>query len=96
MPDNPSKLQNIQLPAKSGDSLRTGVVEADTSAGGDGKSGLVPSAAKEGVERRACDCEYWPRWTELDTCTYMVACAFRNSGNLSQDCYCRAAEGDLP
>jgi len=57
MPDNSSKLQNVQLPTEPGDSLAPRIMEPQ---GGDGGAILdsgIPSAAKEGVEGRACDCE---------------------------------------
>ena len=94
MSDHPSKLQNVQLPAEPGDSLPSGVVEVNSFAGLDGNSDLVPSAAKEGVERRACDCENYT----VDGCG--ISCLL-----LPQDCffiqlkenvYCRLAQRNLP
>lgn len=58
MPNNPSKFQNIQLPAQSGDGFPSGVVEATGGTGGHIDGGSVTGAAKEGVERRGGDGEY--------------------------------------
>lgn len=62
MPDNPSKLQNIQPPTQPSDCLSPGVVEADGSAGGEIESSPVTGAAEKSVERRPCDCEYRTDW----------------------------------
>lgn len=58
MPDNPSKLQNIQLPTQPSDGLAPGVVEADGLTGGEIDSSPITGAAEKSVERRPCDCEY--------------------------------------
>lgn len=50
MTDHPSKLQNIQLPAKSTNSLTTGVVEPErpnTRTSGDGEGGNTQTISRE-------------------------------------------------
>ena len=94
MTDNTRKLQDVQFPAQSSDSLASRIVKTNRGSGGKIDGGSVPGPAEQGVERRACDCEYWPRWTEVSSPAYMVACV--DALNLPENFYCRAREGDLP
>lgn len=57
MPDNPSKLQNVQLPTESSDGLRPRVVEADGSTGGVIDGSAVTGAAEQNVEDCGGNCE---------------------------------------
>ena len=61
MTNNPSEFQGVEVLTQSGNSLGPRIVKPDAAPLKDGgaiNSSLVTSAAKEGVERRACDCEY--------------------------------------
>ena len=57
MPDNPSKLQNVQLTGEPSDGLCSGVVKPQSGDRGAILDGGIPSAAEQNVERRPCDCE---------------------------------------
>lgn len=88
MADNPSKLQNIQLPAQAGDSLATGVVETNGLDRGQIDGSGVPGASKEGVERRACDCEH--------PFGGVIACGLLGWLHDPEKVYCRKTKRNLP
>lgn len=101
MPHDSSKLKNIQLPAQPGDSLAPGVVEVNGTAGGQIDSGPVPSTAEQGVERRACDCEYRIIGMGSYPPVYQVFCAEfiayeRGEDSIPENIYCRVTKRHLP
>lgn len=95
MADNPSKLQNIQLPTQPSDGLASGVVETDSLAGGAIDGGTVTGAAEKGVERRPCDCK--DRFPYNSNNPIMSFCCGRSLlRNGYEDVYCRVTERNLP
>lgn len=95
MPDNPSKLQNIQLPAEPSDGLGSGVVKTDCGNGGAIDSGPSPSAAKENVERRPCDCENAVKNSENGIFVYYPNCRLVGKKR-PKNIYCRLTQRNLP
>ena len=91
MPDNPSKLQNVQLTGEPSDCLAAGVVKPDGSAGGAIPDGGIPSAAEQNIERRPCDCK-----DTIKVDGYIRLCCGYMWVEIPKDVYCRARERHLP
>lgn len=88
MPHSPSEFQGVEVLTESRDSFSASVVKPDGSAGGAILDGGIPSAAKEGVECRACDCEHGFTRTFYGTHSWGECKAL-------QDGRCRITQRDL-
>ena len=86
MPDNSSKLQNVQLTGEPSDGLRAGVVKTDSLAGGAIGNSLVSGATEQNIEGCGGDCK-----TPI-TCAHVGLC--RNYA--LKYCDSRATKRNLP
>ena len=96
MADDRANLVNAKaLSDEVSDSLASGIVKVNVCAGGAIDSGPSPSAAKENVERRPCDCENAVKNSENGIFVYYPNCRLVGKKR-PKNIYCRLTQRNLP